>query len=130
MLIKNLFVLLDNAQKMKLFIKDFFSICDQIRSFLRIWLHLLKKSLMKTSFCAAWNEEFFFLSNTKYKDHHCCQALTNKVVTSRYQILNVSEMFNSWLLIFAKSVKCAIDSCNDFQYFRSSLGAFSFYLFS
>ena len=28
-------------------IKDFFSKCDQIRSFLRIWLHLLKKSLME-----------------------------------------------------------------------------------
>ena len=38
------------AQKMKFFIKDFFSKCDQIRSFLRIWSHLLKKSLMKTSF--------------------------------------------------------------------------------
>ena len=38
------------AQKMKCSIKDFFSKCDQIRSFLRIWSHLLKKSLMKTSF--------------------------------------------------------------------------------
>ena len=32
---------------MKLSIKDFLSKCDQIRSFLRIWLHLLKKSLME-----------------------------------------------------------------------------------
>ena len=31
------------AQKMKFSIKDFFSTCDQIRSFLRIWSHLLKK---------------------------------------------------------------------------------------
>ena len=31
------------AQKMKFSIKDFFSKCDQIRSFLRIWSHLLKK---------------------------------------------------------------------------------------
>ena len=28
-------------------IKDFFGKCDQIRSFLRIWSHLLKKSLME-----------------------------------------------------------------------------------
>ena len=28
-------------------IKDFFSKCDQIRSFLRIWSHLLKKSFME-----------------------------------------------------------------------------------
>ena len=39
---------------MKFSIKYFFSKCDQIRSFLRIWLHLLKKSLMKNFiFCAA-----------------------------------------------------------------------------
>ena len=41
------------AQKIKFFIKDFFSKCDQIRSFLCIWSHLLKKSLIgKFSFCA------------------------------------------------------------------------------
>ena len=38
---------------MKFSIKDFFSKCDQIRSFLRIWSHLLKKSLMENVvFCA------------------------------------------------------------------------------
>ena len=35
-------------------IKDFLSICDQIRSFLHIWLHLMKKSFMENLiFCAA-----------------------------------------------------------------------------
>ena len=33
--------------KMKFSIKDFFSKCGQIRSFLRIWSHLLNKSLME-----------------------------------------------------------------------------------
>ena len=28
-------------------IKDLFGKCDQIRSYLRIWLHLLKKSFME-----------------------------------------------------------------------------------
>ena len=38
---------------MKFSIKDFFSKRDQIRSFLRIWAHLLKKSLMESFiFCA------------------------------------------------------------------------------
>ena len=32
------------AQKMKFSVTDFSSKCDQILSFLRIWLHLLKKS--------------------------------------------------------------------------------------
>ena len=38
---------------MKFYIKDLFSKCDQIRSFLEVWSHLLKKSLMENSiFCA------------------------------------------------------------------------------
>ena len=38
---------------MKFHIKDFFSKCDQICSFLRIWSHLIKKSLIEISiFCA------------------------------------------------------------------------------
>ena len=37
----------NNAQRMKVSIKDFFSKCDQIRSYLGIWPHLLKKCLMK-----------------------------------------------------------------------------------
>ena len=41
------------ARKMKFSIKDFFSKCGQIRSLLRIWSHLLKKSLMENYiFCA------------------------------------------------------------------------------
>ena len=41
------------AQKMKFFIKDYFSKCDQIHSFLQIWSYLLKKSLMENFiFCA------------------------------------------------------------------------------
>ena len=42
------------SQKMKFSIKDFFSKCDQIRSFLRIWSHLLNKSLVENFIsCAA-----------------------------------------------------------------------------
>ena len=39
---------------MKFSIKDLFSKCDQIRRKLRIWSHLLKKSLMENylTFCA------------------------------------------------------------------------------
>ena len=35
------------AQKMKFFMKDFFSKCDQIHRKLQIWSHLLKKYLME-----------------------------------------------------------------------------------
>ena len=43
-------VMMSTAQKMKLSIKYFFRKCDQICKKLRIWSHLLKKFLMKTSF--------------------------------------------------------------------------------
>ena len=43
------------AKIMKFSIKEFFSKCDQICSFLRIWSHLLKKPLMENLiFCAAF----------------------------------------------------------------------------
>ena len=46
------------AQKMKFSIKDFYSKCDQIRRKLRIWSHLLKKSLMENFIFCAVNQVF------------------------------------------------------------------------
>ena len=37
--------ILQNAQKIKFSVKDFFIECEQIRGTLLIWSHLLKKSL-------------------------------------------------------------------------------------
>ena len=52
-------------KKTKFSIKNFVSKCDQIRSSMRIWSHLLKKSLMKIFiFCAELllpSESFFIL---------------------------------------------------------------------
>ena len=46
---------LSTAHKMKFSIKDLFCKCDQIRRKLRIWSHLLKKSLIEnfTFLCSA-----------------------------------------------------------------------------
>ena len=55
------------SQKMTFFIKVFFSKCDQIDIFLRIWSHLLKKSLIENfNFCAVRNFELrnFFSQTT------------------------------------------------------------------
>ena len=47
------------VQKMNFSIKDFFSKYDQIRSYLQIWSHLLKKSLMENIiFCEVHDEVF------------------------------------------------------------------------
>ena len=52
------------AQKVKFSIKDSFSKCDQIRSFLRVWSYLLKKSLMENLiFCVV---KHFFTCSDKY----------------------------------------------------------------
>ena len=45
---------------MKFFIKDFFSKCYQIRKKLRIWSHLLKNSLTKTSFFVQFQLKFIY----------------------------------------------------------------------
>ena len=62
------------AQKMKFFIKDFFSKCDQICRNLRIRSHLLKKPLMENFiFCAAYMVQDTFRSRTnaqKNNYHH------------------------------------------------------------
>ena len=49
----NHILLINTAQKMKFSIRNVFSKCGQIRSYLRIWSHLVKKSLIENFiFCA------------------------------------------------------------------------------
>ena len=55
------------AQKMKFSIKDFFSKWDQIRSFLRIWPHLLKKSF----------KEIFIFCNVCCSNYDLCLYIIN-----------------------------------------------------
>ena len=66
-------VLTDTAKKMEFTIKDFFSKCDQIPSFLRIWSHLLKKSLM---------ENFIFLCSVIIKKGSEVHELTEQKTIS------------------------------------------------
>ena len=61
------FIFLYTAQKIKFFIEHLFSKCDQIHSFMRIWSHLLKKSLMKNLiFCSvkSMNMEIWVLGTS------------------------------------------------------------------
>ena len=55
----NIILVSFTAQKMKFSIKNFVSKFNQIRSFRRIWSHLLKKSLMKNFiYCAVFTVNF------------------------------------------------------------------------
>ena len=56
------------AQKVKFFIKDIFSKCDQIHSFLWIWSHLLKKSLMENFIFWVVN---FLILQCSFSSRHC-----------------------------------------------------------
>ena len=67
------------AQKMKFSIKDCFSKCSQIRIFLRIWSHLLKKSLM---------EDFIFCAVTLFTGAVLSQLTNIKIAI--FQIINLS----------------------------------------
>ena len=58
-------------KKMKFSIKDLFSKCDQIRSFLRIWSHLLNKSFI---------ENFFFLCSV------CKHAVRKDATTATFLV--------------------------------------------
>ena len=61
----------DNVQEMKFSVKDLSNKCDQIRSFLWIWLHLQEKSLIKNFiFCAV---KLTVLAETSIllQDHVC-----------------------------------------------------------
>ena len=53
---------------MKFSIKDFFSKCDQIRSFLHIWSYLLKNLMENFTFCAVRDFDLFLFSEFFWKD--------------------------------------------------------------
>ena len=80
----------DTAQKMKFSIKDFFSKCDQIRSFLRIWSHLLKKSVMENFIFYAVSHSSTVSSKKKY--HPDARA-----ETKAFFILVLQQIFNYYL---------------------------------
>ena len=82
------------AQKMKFSVKNFFSKCDQIRRFLRIWSHLLKKSLMENFiFCAV-------LFWTKLSLTQLIQLTHNLKLRSLYMALYSESIFISFQYVF------------------------------
>ena len=78
-------------KKKKISIKNFFSKCGQIRSFLRTWSHLLKKSFMENLQC----------SDTITQNHKYCdkkhEDVLARIVAAIYIILIYGwEAFNAY----------------------------------
>ena len=73
---------------MKFSVKDFFSKCDQIHGKLRIWSHLLKKSLMEIFiFCAVTKNKF------SLKDFFCVCDHIWKLLVFVKEILKAKPQF-------------------------------------
>ena len=78
------------AQKMEFSIKDFFSKWDQICRKLRIWSHLLKKTLMENFIlCAVLNESFLI---------RIASSFTNKIELES-SLLKISQFFYFVIII-------------------------------
>ena len=68
------------VQKMKFSIKDILKKCDQIRSFLRIWSYLLKKSFMENFiFCPVIVTATSLTKNKKNQNQPVEDVLQNSI---------------------------------------------------
>ena len=84
--------------KKKLCIRDFFSKCDQILSFLRIWSHLLKKSLLENYIFWAVTLTYFplFLFLQYSSDNLLRKELFWKVLELYHRPKEFNNLTNFW----------------------------------
>ena len=88
---------------MKFSAKDFFSKCDQIRRNMRIWSHLLKKSLMENLiFCAVSNRWL----NWPYR------PAKNKYPNNMVRDSGANDDWNNRILSLEGLVKENVPDCN------------------
>ena len=68
------------AQKMKFSTKDFFSKCDQIRRKLRIWSHLVNKSLMENFIlCVVFVANIPIIYSLKTPENRNCSCVSGGI---------------------------------------------------
>ena len=89
------------AQKVKFSIKDFLGKCNQIRSFLRTWSHILKKSLMQSFiFCKV----LFHLVNN--------ESLGNLSIDSSLAISNFHNIILQPMIFLKFAFSCKFCALN------------------
>ena len=97
----------NTTQKRKFSIKDFFSKCDRIRSFLRIWSHLLKKFLMESFiFCAVkywrsavigWQEILFVVNSWQDAGAYGFnQEIFTAIPLQGHQFYGCGQLYKFW----------------------------------
>ena len=100
---KKVSIYINIAQKMKFPINDFFSKCDQICSFLPIWLHLPKKSLIENFiFCAVLFSQCFGNSHScvQIKSNDYCDGVSEKLK----HLKSYDNFFNPVLLLITLEI--------------------------
>ena len=101
--------------KMKFSIKDFFSKCEQNRSLLGIWSHLLKKSLME-------NFIFCTVKILKYQNLTCSLSITSTLQNApefliQYDPMFVAVQYNTlWNNLIPVHRKMSIPMVSDMKY--------------
>ena len=81
--------------------KDFFSKCDQVRSFLWIWSHLLRKSLMKNFiFCTVkqLHVAFFFIKFQYHLILELHKKFEKRTQNAKNASISISHTFQHSLL--------------------------------
>ena len=80
---------------MKISINDFFSKYDKIRSFLRIWSHLLKKSLMEKFIFSAvldeYNAKLLLKLSWRFSVFSICRSSHPKVLCKKGVLVNFAK---------------------------------------
>ena len=106
-------VIKSTAQKMTFYITDFFSQCDQISSFLRIWSHLLKKFAMENFSFLQWRCPILWGSLTKivtfgikhFVRYLRCPLLGGFSVTLRIFNWDVTKLYSKRIASLSKSAE-------------------------
>ena len=94
----------NTVQKIKFSIKDFFSKCDQVHKKLRIWSHLLKKSLMENIFLAVLFCLFKFVDSLSsvfwsIPSSFCVLHSSYKLLLA-FEVVRLLTPIYSWRCIF------------------------------
>ena len=96
-------IMLYITQKMKFSIKNCFSKCDRIRSYQRIWSHLLKKSLMENFiFCAVIISDLLAFLVMMLFSSFCCFSVSEQD-TSR-KLHDYEDIHEEFFLISLKNL--------------------------
>ena len=94
---------------MKFSIKDFYSKYDRIRRKLRIWSHLLQKSLMENIFCAVYFEVETMLQNLLVLFERTrgtpVKRLKAIVTQKKIKVTKIIVVYQVALLILAELIK-------------------------